>query len=159
MTEAAFEEQITALTQDMYRVTCGLLQNEHDRQDAVQECIWKAWRNLPRLRDESLFKTWLMRILVNECKSIWRRSRREVVADPHEIAWEQEDYTRCLQDEALHSAVMELPEKLRIAVTLYYMDGLSLKETAHALRIPVGTVKSRLNQAKNKLKVKLDREV
>lgn len=159
MTETAFEERITALTQEMYRVTCGLLKNEHDRQDAVQEAIWKAWRGLPRLRDEAMFRAWLMRILVNECKNIWRRTRREIISDPPDMAQEENGYARCLRDEALHRAVMELPEKLRLAVIFYYIDGFSLKETAHALSIPVGTVKSRLNQAKSKLRTKLEREV
>lgn len=159
MTEAAFEERITALTQEMYRVTCSLLKNEHDRQDAVQEAIWKAWKNLSRLRDEAMFRAWIMRILVNECKNIWRRKRFEIIADPPDAEWEEDGYARLLRDEALHKAVMELPQKLRLVVILYYIDGFSLKETAHALSIPVGTVKSRLNQAKSKLRVKLEREV
>ena len=56
MTEFEFEQQVTALTQQMYRVSASLLRSPQDRQDAVQECVWKAWRQLPQLRDESLFK-------------------------------------------------------------------------------------------------------
>ena len=53
MTEADFEARVTALTEDMYRVAATLLRGHHDRQDAVQECIWKAWRNLRYLRDDA----------------------------------------------------------------------------------------------------------
>ena len=70
MTEFEFEQQVTALTQKMYRVSASLLRSPQDRQDAVQECVWKAWRKLPQLRDESLFNAWIMRILVNECKRL-----------------------------------------------------------------------------------------
>lgn len=160
MTETEFEIQITALTQEMYRVACSLLRNEHDRQDAVQECIWKAWKNLPRLRNEAVFRPWLMRILINECKSVWRKKRRETVADPPESgAHASDDLDDRLRDAALQDAVMLLPEAMRLTVTLYYMDGFSLKETALALRVPVGTVKSRLHQAKARLRALLEREV
>ena len=47
MTEFEFEQQVTALTQKMYRVSASLLRSPQDRQDAVQECVWKAWRKLP----------------------------------------------------------------------------------------------------------------
>lgn len=160
MTEQAFERQVAAMTQEMYRVAASLLRNEHDRQDAVQECIWKGWKNLPRLRDETLFRAWLMRILINECKSIGRRAAREVVmAETADQAACGDAYAQRLRDEALHSAVMALPPKLRLAVTLYYMDGFSLRETARALRVPEGTVKSRLDQARKKLKSSLEGEV
>ena len=56
MTEFEFEQQVTALTQQMYRVSASLLRNPQDRQDAVQECVWKAWRKLPQLRDEIFSK-------------------------------------------------------------------------------------------------------
>ena len=157
MTEQAFEQQVTALTQEMYRVAAGLLRGHQDRQDAVQACVLKAWQGLPRLRDEGLFRAWLMRILINECRSLGRARRREIAAEEIEIPQEAED--SCLRDEELHRAVLALPEKLRLTVTLYYMDGLSLRETAHALRVPEGTVKGRLYQARKQLRAMLEREV
>ena len=82
MTEADFEARVTALTEDMYRVAATLLRGHHDRQDAVQECIWKAWRNLRYLRDDAAFRPWLMRILINECRNLARRTRGEVPIAP-----------------------------------------------------------------------------
>ena len=81
MTEADFEARVTALTEDMYRVAATMLRGHHDRQDAVQECIWKAWRNLRYLRDDAAFRPWLMRILINECRNLARRTRGEVPTD------------------------------------------------------------------------------
>ena len=158
MTEFEFEQQVTALTQQMYRVSASLLRSPQDRQDAVQECVWKAWRKLPQLRDESLFNAWIMRILVNECKRLCHSHWREVTVEEIEI--EQPDgMDNRLRDEALHTAVMQLPEKLRLAVTLYYIDGFSLRETAHILHCPEGTVKQRLHRARTTLRVLLDEEV
>jgi RNA polymerase sigma-70 factor (ECF subfamily) len=158
MTEFEFEQQVTALTQQMYRVSASLLRSPQDRQDAVQECVWKAWRKLPQLRDESLFKAWIMRILVNECKRMHRAHWREVAVEEIEI--EQPDgVDNRLRDEVLHSAVMQLPEKLRLAVTLFYIDGFSMRETAQILRCPEGTVKQRLHRARTALRILLEKEV
>ena len=158
MTEFEFEQQVTALTQQMYRVSASLLRSPQDRQDAVQECVWKAWRKLPQLRDESLFKAWIMRILVNECKRMHRAHWREVAVEEIEI--EQPDgVDNRLRDEVLHSAVMQLPEKLRLAVTLFYIDGFSMRETARILRCPEGTVKQRLHRARTALRILLEKEV
>ena len=158
MPEFEFEQQVTALTQQMYRVSASLLRSPQDRQDAVQECVWKAWRKLPQLRDESLFKAWIMRILVNECKRMHRAHWREVAVEEIEI--EQPDgVDNRLRDEVLHSAVMQLPEKLRLAVTLFYIDGFSMRETAQILRCPEGTVKQRLHRARTALRILLEKEV
>lgn len=158
MTEFEFEQQVTALTQQMYRISASLLRSPQDRQDAVQECVWKAWRKLPQLRDESLFKAWIMRILVNECKRMHRAHWREVAVEEIEI--EQPDgVDNRLRDEVLHSAVMQLPEKLRLAVTLFYIDGFSMRETAQILRCPEGTVKQRLHRARTALRILLEKEV
>ena len=158
MTELEFERQVTALTQQMYRVSASLLRSPQDRQDAVQECVWKAWRKLPQLRDESLFRPWIMRILVNECKRMHRAHWREVPTE--EIEVEQPDGVDSrLRDEALHSAVMQLPEKLRLTVTLHYIDGFSMRETAHILHCPEGTVKQRLHRARTALRTLLEEEV
>ena len=158
MTEFEFEQQVTALTQQMYRVSASLLRSPQDRQDAVQECVWKAWRKLPQLRDESLFKAWIMRILVNECKRMHRAHWREVAVEEIEI--EQPDgVDNRLRDEVLHSAVMQLPEKLRLAVTLFYIDGFSMRETARILHCPEGTVKQRLHRARTALRTLLEEEV
>ena len=158
MTEFEFERQVTALTQQMYRVSASLLRSPQDRQDAVQECVWKAWRKLPQLRDESLFRPWIMRILVNECKRMHRAHWREVPTE--EIEVEQTDGVDSrLRDEALHSAVMQLPEKLRLTVTLHYIDGFSMRETAHILHCPEGTVKQRLHRARTALRTLLEEEV
>lgn len=158
MTEFEFEQQVTALTQQMYRVSASLLRSPQDRQDAVQECVWKAWRKLPQLRDESLFKAWIMRILVNECKRMHRAHWREVAVEEIEI--EQPDgVDNRLRDEVLHSAVMQLPEKLRLAVTLFYIDGFSMRETAQILRCPEGTIKQRLHRARTALRILLEKEV
>ena len=160
MTEADFEARVTALTEDMYRVAATLLRGHHDRQDAVQECIWKAWRNLRNLRDDAAFRPWLMRILINECRNLARRTRGEVPTDEIPDRPQAEDaYEQRLRDEGLHQALMRLPEKIRLTMVLFYLDGFSQREICGILRVPAGTVKSRLNQGRKQLKKQLESEV
>ena len=64
-----------------------------------------------------------------------------------------------LRDEGLHQALMRLPEKIRLTMVLFYLDGFSQREICGILRVPAGTVKSRLNQGRKQLKKQLESEV
>lgn len=159
MNQTSFEERVTAMTEDMYRVAAGLLFRYADRQDTVQECIWKAWRQLDKLRDEAAFRPWLMRILVNECRNLQRKAKREVTAEYIEISSSENAFEHRDRDEMLHEALHQLPEKMRLTLILYYMDGFTIGETAKILRVPEGTVKSRLRIGRMRLKEMLGEEV
>ena len=78
MTKEAFTGGITAMTKTLYRVSCGLLRGEADREDAVQETILRAWEKLDTLKHEEFFQTWVVRILINECRSIGRQRGRVI---------------------------------------------------------------------------------
>ena len=147
MTEADFEARVTALTEDMYRVAATLLRGHHDRQDAVQECIWKAWRNLRYLRDDAAFRPWLMRILINECYNVKRAHRR--ISPMAELP---ERPAPADAGGEVRGAVLALPDKLRLPVVLHYMEGYRVDEIARMLHLPQGTVKSRLRNARARLK-------
>ena len=152
MTQEAFEAEVTRLTESMYRMSFALLPRYQDRQDAVQNAILKAWQHKDRLRDESKFKSFLLKILTNECHTIRRKTRRELyVPIPEGGAG--------LPDASLREAVAALPEKLRAPVVLHYTEGASEEEIATILRIPKGTVKSRLNRARMLLRRFLSEEV
>ena len=152
MTQEAFEAEVTRLTESMYRMSFAMLPRYQDRQDAVQNAILKAWQYKDRLRDESKFKSFLMKILTNECHTIRRKTRRELyVPIPEENIH--------IPDASLREAVSALPEKLRVTVALHYMEGASEDDIAFILHIPKGTVKSRLNRARMLLRRSLSEEV
>ena len=79
MTKDDFEDQAMALADTMYRVSSMLLRRPQDRQDAMQSCLLRAWQNRHQLRKMDRFKPWLMRILVNECHTLLRKSRSMVL--------------------------------------------------------------------------------
>ncbi len=149
MTKEVFTERITAMTKTLYRVSCGLLCSEADREDAVQETILRAWEKLPTLREEAYFETWVVRILINECRSIGRQRKRAVSLEEHPIRDAgQPPETRLLRD-----AIQALSEEYRLAVVLHYIEGYGVREIADLLGIPTGTVKSRLHRAREALKL------
>ena len=143
---------IIASEETMYHVAKTLLSSDADCADAIQEAIVKSFTNLHTLRQDSYAKTWLIRILINECYAFMRREKRIVSLEEYqyqEIA-EQEDYSD------LYQAVRQLPQKIRICVTLYYLEGYSVKETAKILGISESAVKNRLARARAKMRGELE---
>lgn len=153
MNKQEFTRRVLAVENRLYRIGMGMLQNPQDCMDAVQEAVIRAWVNLPRLRREEFFETWLTRILINECHNI-QNARKKIV--PLDVLPEQ---GACAGDnKPLRDAVSALDETLRLPVLLYYMEGYKLREIAQILKLPEGTVKTRLARAKRKLRGLLEEE-
>lgn len=149
MNEPELGQRIIALTATLYHVSRGLLASEADREDAVQAAIEKAWRKAATLRNESRLKPWLVRILVNECYTILRRRKREI---PMEELPDVPAPEETPEPSALGEALLTLPAELRVPLVLHYMEGFSTHEIASALRCPLGTILSRMNRGRKRLK-------
>lgn len=145
----AFAELIRSQETMMYRIALSMLRRDADCADAVQEAIFKAWRGISKVRDPEWMRSWLIRILINECNQILRRRKRfgempprEPVAPPR-ASDDEIDVLRALES---------LSEAQRVPVVLYYYEDFSVEMIAHALGLPQGTVKSRLYAARQQLK-------
>lgn len=137
----------------MYRVAKTLLHNDADCADAIQEAIVKAFSSLHTLRQDSYAKTWLVRIVINECYAIMRKEKRVVSIEdytPEETVQETADYSD------LYEAISHLPEEARLSVTLYYMEGYSIKEIAGIMETTESAVKNRLARARSRLREELE---
>lgn len=131
-------------------------------EDIFQEVFLKAYQGFADFQGKSSVKTWLVRIAINSCKdylkSAWKRR-----VTPMDEAMEQslrgpdvyEQAEQRADAKKVREAVFSLPEQYREVIVCFFYQELSLEETAQVLRIPVGTVKSRLSRAKKKLKVLL----
>ncbi len=152
MTKDALGELILANERQMFATAKSVLHDDHDCADAIQEAIVKAFTGLSRLRDDRYAKTWLMRILINECHNIQRKSARIVATDDFaDLAAENSDSNKPDYSE-LYLAVAELKEELRVPVILYYMNDFSIKEIADILHISEGAVQKRLARARKLLR-------
>lgn len=155
MTREDFTVQIMDMKNTLYHIACGILRSEADREDAVQECICKAWEKRDSLKSDSAFRAWVTRILVNECYDICRRSGKLVVVDQLPESPVPED----TEARELRELILEMDEIYRMPILLYYMEGFSIKDIARILRVPEGTVKSRLHAGRGKLRNILGEEV
>lgn len=153
MTNEAFTERIIAMQETLYRVSYSILPQAMDREDAVQECIRKAWQKRDSLREERYMQTWVTRILINECYALLRRKKRELPTDelPEREAPPDADLS-------LHDLFVGLDEKLRLPAVLYYIEEFKTREIATMLRLPEGTVKSRLSRARERMREDYARE-
>lgn len=148
MEERPFTQKLLESEPMLYRIACALLRSEADRQDAMQETALKAWKNRASLREEQYFRTWISRIMVNECHNLHRKNSRYVPMEelpdrPAPDSGEQE--TRLMLE--------SLPEKQRVPLVLHYLEGFSLEEIARVLHISLALVKYRMHQARKALRV------
>lgn len=146
---------IIASEDTLYHVAKTLLYNDADCSDAIQETIVKAFSKLHTLRHDAYAKTWLVRILMNECYSIMRREKKTIYLEDYmskEIPNEETDYSD------LYEAISRLGEDARLTITLYYMEGYSVKEIARLMHTTESAVKNRLARARDKLKQELANE-
>lgn len=152
MNKKQFTTQVLEAEKSLYHIAKSILKNDEDCADAIQNAVLHAYEKLHTLRNERYFKTWLTRILINECNHIIR-SRKELI--PYEDYFDtreqepQEDYSEVFE------AVMELDSTYRIPLVLFYVEGFSIREICRILNLSQGTVKTRLYRSRKLLKEKL----
>lgn len=150
--KSAFARKAQEMESLMYRVACGMLRTEADRYDAMQQALLTAWEKRHSLRNEAFFDTWLVRILINEARGIYRKQRRMIPVETlPETPTEAPDID-------VRDAIDRLPEKQRVVVMLHYLEGLPTGEIARLLKIPGSTVRGRLSNARKTLRLELSEE-
>ncbi len=155
MTQAEFADRVVAMQDTLYRVSTTLLPQLCDREDAVQSAIEKAFRKRERLRNAQSLEPWLTRILINECYSLLRRRKKETLLEDFS---DREAAPDAQPD--IYRLFTSLTDKYRLPMVLYYVEGYPVEEVAALLRLPKGTVKSRLHRGRQLLRDALkDEEV
>ena len=139
----------------VYRM-CG---DENLAEDAAQEAFIRAWQNLPRYRPRSAFRNWLYRIATNVALDTLRRERETVDVDELPLPSPEEGPEAVVEKRErgrmVQRAVLALPAASRSVLVLREYEGLSYREIAQTLAIPIGTVMSRLNYARKRLRESL----
>ena len=145
----AFIDLIEHCKQALYKTAIAMLKNDADAADAIQDTVLKCYENLRGLREPRFFKTWLTRILINQCKKIMKQRRNVVPLYEHpELESERADTS---QGEFLE-LLNQLEEQYRIVLYLHYVEEFSVKEIGVSLELNENTVKTRLSRGRTKLK-------
>lgn len=146
---SAFEDLVSRRIDRLYATASLILHDRTLGEDAVQEALVRAWRSLPGLRDPERFDGWLRRLLVHACIDLARSARRHRTELPlPDVVVDHGDLEVALADrDAVERAFATLTDDHRAAFVLRHYLGLSVAEVAEALRVPLGTAKSRLHYA------------
>ena len=171
---AAFETLIDRYSGDIYALLFRLTENAEEARDLTQDTFLRALRSIKGFRGDSELKTWLFRIAINESRNRfrwWKRRRRELTISLDATIGDSEttlsdtlsDRSISPEDEALSrereyaikAALLDIPDIYREAIVLCDVEGMSYEETAAALGIGIGTVKSRISRGREELRRRL----
>src|ERR1700710_2055867 len=173
--EAAFRAIMQANTRRRYRLARGILRNDSEAEDVVQETYVRAFTHLESFRGDSSLATWLARIAMNEALGRLRRQKpsvewttlppgtleAQIIPFPHSTASEDPEKTMAQREiqHVVEHAIDELPEAFRIVFITRVIEGMNVEETAEILGLKPETVKSRLHRARNMLRDNVERKI
>lgn len=152
------DEYIAVYGKRLYGLCMTLCASREDADDLYQETWLKALRKIRTYDSAMPFEPWITKICVNTYRDVLRKKIREPVFDSFDTVQEKDNALESVPEKEkdnmdhIREAVDRLPEKLRMTVILFYFHDMGEKRTAKALKVPVGTVKSRLNKAKKILR-------
>lgn len=144
----AFTELMKSQMQSMYRTAKAILMNDEDVADAIQDTLLICWEKMSELKVDRYFKTWMIKILINNCYGIIRSNRRIIYTDELPERVSEENVSNIEWQEAFSS----VDEKYRIVLTLFYSEGFHTKEIAKILGITDSTVRTRLSRGREQLR-------
>ncbi|OGS47239.1 MAG: hypothetical protein A2539_10625 [Elusimicrobia bacterium RIFOXYD2_FULL_34_15] len=158
----AFEKLISDHLQSIYNLSYQLIGNEADARDLSQEVIIKIFNSIGNFRGDSLFSTWIWRIVHNTFLDEFKKSYKKItsVTDPIDsMPWLAQNDDSPLEEaeknefrEKFEKALLEVPLKYRLVIIMYNLQGFSYNEIAETVNCSVATVKSRLSYGRNLLR-------
>lgn len=157
MDEQTYLQLIQQCERSMYRISLSILWNDADSADAVQQAIFKGWIKRRQLRDMEKFKSWIMTILVNECRNLQRKNLRQ--ANIVDFLTDEAKLKAHARDNIeLQDAIKALPEHYRLPILLHYMEGYPIKDIARILDVSENRITERMYRGRKKLEEALNNE-
>ena len=173
--EAAIRAIMLANNRRLYRLARGILRNDSEAEDVVQETYVRALTHLEEFRGDSSLATWLARIAMNEALGRLRRQRpgvelsslppgtleAQIIQFPHSAMSEDPEKTMAQREiqRVVEHAVDELPDNFRIVFITRVIEGMNVEETAEILGLKPETVKTRLHRARSMLRENVEKKI
>jgi RNA polymerase sigma-70 factor (ECF subfamily) len=159
---AAFEALAAASIHRLYAIASRVLRDPHAAEDAVQDCLVRAWRDLRALRDPARLDAWLYRLLMHACRDQQRRQPRHI-ADLGAVAYEVAAPGDAIADvdrrDQIQRGFLRLTAEHRMVLVLHHYLGLRPREIADLLGIPDGTATSRIHYGTRALRSALEADL
>ena len=155
------EEFIKLINQNrlkLYKTAMAILKNDENVNDAIQETLLSAYKNIDKLENKEYFLTWIITILRNKCFDTLKRNKKIISIDETEMQNKETYYDTYKVESSLERILNKIDSDLKEVIVLYYYDELTVKEIARIMSIPEGTVKSKLSRAREKLRLLLEKE-
>ncbi len=156
------EKTLERYQRSVYKAAFSVCRNAADAEDIAQETFLAYYKNNRDFNDEDHIKAWLIKVAINKARnmavSFWKKQRIDI---PDFEAWlreNQSEYQNELQNRDVLKAVMELPEKQRIVIHLFYYEGYKAREIAKLLDMKEGSIRVQLHRGRRMLREKLQEE-
>ena len=144
-----FCDNIKDLENGMYRLSYSILRNETDAQDAVQEAIYRSYKNLEFLKDKRKFKSWIYKIITNTSFEMLKNKKDYLDIEQENV---QEDKIDIDTNLTLWNAVQGLEQPYRTTITLFYYEDMSIKEISKITGTKIDAIKKQLSRGREKIK-------
>jgi RNA polymerase sigma-70 factor (ECF subfamily) len=157
--QVAFAQIASEIYGRLHSLAFGILRDRSLAEDATQQAMLDAWRNLPKLREPERFEAWTYRLTVNACYAESRKAKRWLPGMPIDRTGEpvaRDEIEAVADRDQLDRGFRQLPVDQRAVLTLRHLIGLPLEEVARVLDIPAGTARSRLYRALQSMRATLE---
>lgn len=153
----AFTCLIQTVQYDLYRIAQTRLNNDYDINDAIQNAMINAYKHIKKLKDDTMFKSWIIKILINECNKIYvsKKKKNELfykLENNSDNKIEENPFNKVNSKIDFELILKKLNYKEKLIIALYYNSGYSCSEISDILNMKRNTVKSILTRAKEKIK-------
>lgn len=161
--KSAYSELISTLQNDLYRLAYARLNSHEDVNDALQQTTIYAYKNINQLREPKYFKTWIVKILINECNKIYHQNYKKTsifdkLLNSQDLREEQIYNYNNIDDKLdIEHILNKLSYEERICIILFYRGGYSTSEIANILSTNENTIRSRISRTKSKIKALYNR--
>lgn len=151
--EESFNELIISVQKELYLIAKTKLKKDDDIADAIQETILSCYKNIHKLKKNEFFKTWIIRILINECNKIYKKRKKNNVSYEEKEIQSYVSYNdKSFENISFDILIRKLKDDEKLILTLYYYSEYSTKEISKILKINENTIRSKISRTKNKLK-------
>jgi len=155
-----FSNSIDICKGDLYKIAFAYFKNEQNSLDAVSETIYKAYKNINKLKNREFFNTWIIKILINSCKTVLKNNKVIYIEEynttkSNNLDILETDFKLSIKID-LYNAIDKLNDKFKSVIILKYLEDMTISQISEVLNMPEGTVKVYLRRALEVLKIELD---